>query len=246
MAKVEFTSAQSKLADLLITTPIHADVGFREHNPDGSFRISKETIETHPFAFTPNPERYFALKLHETKPDSPLSPYYVNLRNLPDSLLKPIAQALASLNFKEQPQYCTGIPKAAIPLVKAFTKESRIDFVDIFDKEEHSDGSRVITGKDKVVDPTGLAIDLSKKPSLLIVDDLITEAGTKFEAIKAAEQLGFRVSGVAVLFDREQGGVQQLEEKGYPVYTALSLSKALDYYHQSGAITNKEYSQTID
>ena len=65
----------------------------------------------------------------------------------------------------------------------------------------------------------------------------------KIEAIKASESLGFEVVGIALLFDREQGGAEELKKMGYQVYSALKLSDTLDYFLEKGKIGGERFNQ---
>ena len=81
---------------------------------------------------------------------------------------------------------------------------------------------------------------------LLIIDDLITKGNSKLEAFKIAKDLGYKIVALLVLFDRQEGGVQQLEKLGYKVFSAMKLKPTLDYYLETGKITKEQYDQTID
>lgn len=62
--------------------------------------------------------------------------------------------------------------------------------------------------------------NLLPRGRVAIVDDVVTTAGSIFEAIKAVEGEGCRVGKVVVLLDRKQGGSDKLRESGYD-FTAL-------------------------
>lgn len=79
------TPAQEHLADLLFTTKTVAPVRRRTANPDGTYSFEKVSRPTSPVDFAQPGE--FALKIHETRPDAPLSPIYVNLREMPEELV---------------------------------------------------------------------------------------------------------------------------------------------------------------
>jgi len=50
-----------------------------------------------------------------------------------------------------------------------------------------------------------------------------------------------KVSDVAVLIDREQGGDKNLAEKGYQLHAALQLSEILMVLRQTGRISDEQY-----
>ena len=51
---------------------------------------------------------------------------------------------------------------------------------------------------------------------------MITTGGSSLKAIERAEVFGLDVVGVVSLVDREEGGKQNLEAKGYKVYSLFT------------------------
>jgi orotate phosphoribosyltransferase len=74
----------------------------------------------------------------------------------------------------------------------------------------------------------------------LLVEDLITDAGSKLNFIDAIRQAGGRVTDVAVVFDRQQGGEKVLEERGVRLHTLTTLAISLDVAREKGLITVEE------
>ena len=58
-----------------------------------------------------------------------------------------------------------------------------------------------------------------------IVDDTCTTGGSLFHAIAAAEAAGCKVALVVAILDRNEGGSQAIQERGYP-FTALLTAGA--------------------
>ena len=75
---------------------------------------------------------------------------------------------------------------------------------------------------------------------VLLVDDLITKAGTKLEAIRALESHGLRVRIVLVLVDRGTGA-EDLRKLGYNVIAIMSLTDMIEHYKLVGSISMAEY-----
>ncbi|MBI1888376.1 MAG: hypothetical protein HYS15_00345 [Candidatus Spechtbacteria bacterium] len=69
-----------------------------------------------------------------------------------------------------------------------------------------------------------------KGQSVLLLDDAISGGDTKWEAIRAVEQAGHHVAAIVVLVDREQGGSEALEKRGYKVISVFRLSQLLVFY----------------
>jgi orotate phosphoribosyltransferase len=63
--------------------------------------------------------------------------------------------------------------------------------------------------------------------SVVVVDDVITTGGSTIQAIDAIEEAGGQIAFVIVLVDREEGGRENIEKRGYkviPIFTRADLS----------------------
>jgi orotate phosphoribosyltransferase len=183
------------------------------------------------------PAEGFRLKLHEKNPDAPLSPIYLNIRaeGHKDGTLRPedfdlIADLLALNVFAWVPDFTciAGIPVAGEPIADALSPVFEDDeLVQLhLEKDEGADGRRI----------AGIREDAPPGGQILLVDDLITHADTKLEAIDVCEAAGLEVAAVAVLVDREQGGSDEIRSKGYVVVAAFLLSELLAHYVETGRI----------
>lgn len=229
------TKLQQELADLLLNTKIEAKVIRRKQKQDSSYYLEETQRSTSPIDFAKNPGE-FALKIHEVKPDAPLSPIYVNLRNLPEQVLEKIAQVLSEVKLETPQEFCTGVPKAALVIAQRFSRASNIPFIDVFEKIGQNTDRKIVIKK-----------GVKPKPDtkLLVIDDVVAHGKSKLEALEAAKQVGFYVN-MLVLIDREQGGVQQVEAEGCRVYAAMKLTDILDYYMKKQMITQEQYQKSID
>lgn len=59
---------------------------------------------------------------------------------------------------------------------------------------------------------------------VVVVDDVITTGGSTLKAIESIEAEGGKIAFVMVLLDREEGGRQNIEAKGHPVFAAFTRS----------------------
>ena len=230
------TDAQKKLADLLLNTKTEAKVRRRKQNPDGSFEFYYVVRKTSPVDFRVDPLE-FAFVYHEMNPSAPLSPIIINLRNLPPSLVEKIASTLAEVKLKQIPDFCTGIPNAATPFAKEFSKLAKIPYVTIFEKDDTPGKPRILPAKGA---PKG------NGKTLLIVDDVITKGASKFRAFEVAEKLGYKVVGLLILVDRDEGGRETLEKAGYEFYAPFKLTELLKYYLDKNSIDKKRYNEVIE
>jgi uridine monophosphate synthetase len=176
----------------------------------------------------------FRLKLHETQPDAPLSPIYLELRDAthpkkPGPLTPEAMGLIGDLMWELPMRYFrryADIPEAGDPfgdqmerhVLRRAHPAERVRL----HKEVRPDGSRRITEQ---VDG-----DYEDGDVCLLVDDLITQADTKLEAVKALESAGMYVDEVIVLVDRQQGGARQLRGNGYDLRAVYLLEELLAYY----------------
>jgi uridine monophosphate synthetase len=227
------TEAQEKLADLLLTTKTHAKVRRRSGEP-GNWTFTQIERDTSPIDFAQEGE--FAIKVHDIDPDAPLSPIYVNLRNLPDTLLDQIALAMAEIPETNRPAFCVGIPKAGEPIGLAYSKATGIPHVQILAKEENEETRKI------VLDPEHKDI----KGPVRIIDDLITHGHTKIETVEAIRSAGLEISDLTVLMDREQGGKADLAAIGVELRSVFTLKQLLNYYHRVGHIDEERYTTIMN
>jgi len=69
---------------------------------------------------------------------------------------------------------------------------------------------------------------------VLLVEDLITDAGNKLHFIEAIREAGGIVEDVLVLFDRLQGGAETLLEHGVKLHAVSNMNSALEAAYVSG------------
>jgi orotate phosphoribosyltransferase len=220
---------QEELLGLFLTTKTNAKVLRRKKKEDGSYEFYEHYRDTSPIDFPVNDEE-FAIKAHEKDPNAPLSPIYVNLRNLPAHLIDKIAQAMKELNL--QANFVTGIPTTAISFAKSYSEKTSIPFVDIIEKSGTSINRKLVA---KEGAPKG------EGKSILIIDDVISQGNSKFEVLKVAEELGYKVAGFVVLIDRAQGGSHKLSEMGVKLHSVFTLPDIVEYYKEKGQISEDKY-----
>lgn len=157
------------------------------------------------------------------------SPVYVNLRILQShpTLLADIARMMADKLAAERAKYdlVAGIPLAAVPLGVALSLTTGIPHVTPrMENKDHGLRNRI----DGVY---------AAGQSVLLVDDLITKATSKLEAIAELEGAGLLVRHVVVVLDREQGGTGELSAKGYTVHSLTTLKAILTALVDAGRVT---------
>lgn len=231
----DLTKSKKELADLLLNTKIEAKVIRRKQRTDSSFFLEEGSRLTSPIDFA-KAEGEFALKIHEIKPEAPLSPIYVNLRNLPENVLNKIAEVLSEVKLAAPQDFCTGIPKAAVIIAKKYSEVTGLPYMDVYEKIGVNTDRNIVIKK---------GLKVKKNTRLLVIDDVVAHGKSKLEALSAAKEVGFYVN-MLVLIDREQGGVEQIESQNCRVYAALKLKDLLDYYMGKNMITKDLYDKAIN
>ena len=185
----------------------------------------------------------FKLKPHEKNPEAPLSPIYITLRvpenggPLSPANVEMISQAIYDLVQRNKILFdvVAGIPRAGEPFAEVIVRLSGKPLLRLGKKVEED--SRKI---DSIVGG-----EYQPGQLVLLVDDLITQADTKKEAIAVCEEAELVVAGIAVLVDREQGGSDELREDGYSFYAVFPLSKLLDYYVEVKLLTSEKRDEVM-
>ncbi len=175
-------------------------------------------------------ERGFKLKLHEKNSDDPLSSFYLNLRTADNPKPGPLTQEVIYqaawcmfelfLERKLTFDAVVGVPRAGDPFAQAFARFARTTCLTM-DKWEHEE-------KRCIASLQGHVPALVKK--VLVIDDLITKADSKHEAIEILRDAGMDVTDVIVLVDREQGGHERLAKMGCTLHSVLTITEMLDLY----------------
>jgi orotate phosphoribosyltransferase len=60
---------------------------------------------------------------------------------------------------------------------------------------------------------------------VVVVDDVITTGDSTLKAIQAIEEEGGKVAFALILVDRQEGGRENIESKGYPVVAAYTRAE---------------------
>ena len=179
----------------------------------------------------------FRLKLHETQPDAPLSPMYVDLRVLrsyPDALDAAVA-ALRELIDTERLVFSryADVPMAATPMVAVLSHLTRVPMITPRELKTHGAGGSI----------NGF---FTPGETVVVIDDVVTHADSKLEAIRTLEANGLVVHDVVVLVDREQGGPEAIAAAGYQLRAAVKISDLLAYWRETGGIAEEVYQRVAD
>ncbi|HET9482124.1 MAG TPA: orotate phosphoribosyltransferase [Candidatus Polarisedimenticolia bacterium] len=88
--------------------------------------------------------------------------------------------------------------------------------------------SAFIVRKEAKAHGTGRRVEgaLKHGDEVVVVDDVVTTAGSTLQAIRAVEEIGCKVAAVVCLVDREEGGAEAL--KGYRFYPLFKVTELVE------------------
>lgn len=159
------------------------------------------------------------------------SPIYIDLRLLISypKVLKMISKAMIELAKDLEFDVIAGIPYTALPIATAISVDQ--DWPMVYARKEVKD-----YGTKKKIEGV-----YKKGDTALIIDDLITTGGSKFETIEPFEESGLKIKDFLILVDREQGGGRMLEEKGYKLHSVIGINELLDILRNEGRLEDENY-----
>ena len=154
------------------------------------------------------------------------SPIYIDLRQIIShpSLLARVAEAYLPILQRLTFNRLAGLPYAAIPIATAISIAGNYPMI-YPRKEAKSYGTKAeIEG------------EYHAGETAVIIDDLTTTGGSKFEAIEKLTGAGLIVKDVVVLVDRQSGAKESLEQAGFHLYAVLTISALLEYWESTGNV----------
>lgn len=145
------------------------------------------------------------------------SDYYIDIKRASTNpkVLSLIAKSMAE-TMREQgikPDVIAGVVLGSIPLVTALSLETGIPFVMVRkEKKEHGTGN-LIEGV------------FQKGANILVVEDVITSAGSAIFAVNILRNAGAEVNIVMSVIDRESVGIQALQAEDVKLVSLLKASQ---------------------
>jgi len=162
------------------------------------------------------------------------SPIYIDLRQIITypKLLQQIADAylpvLRPLSFVR----LAGLPYAAIPIATAISLAGNYPMI-YPRKEVKTYGTKAeIEG------------EYHAGETVIVIDDLATTGGSKFEAIEKLTSVGLVVKDVVVLVDRQSGAKESLAQAGYAMHAVLTITQMLEYWKGNGKVEKDKIEET--
>ena len=164
------------------------------------------------------------------------SPIYIDLRQIityPD-LLEQVGAAYLPLLKALKFDRIAALPYAAIPIATAISLQGHYPMI-YPRKEVKSYGTKAeIEG------------EYHAGETAVVIDDLATTGGSKFEAIEKLTSAGLIVKDVVVLVDRQSGAKESLAVAGYDLHAVLTITQLLDYWEITGKVDKDQIAATRD
>ncbi len=165
-----------------------------------------------------------------------VSPIYIDLRRLvafPGWMTQVAAayvQQLRTLEFDR----IAGLPYAALPIATAVSLQGNWPM--IYPRKTTKDYGTA-------ADVEGLYHPGEK---VVLIDDLATTGGSKFEAVEKLTAVGLKVEDVVVLIDRESGAKQALAKAGLKLHALFTLTQLLDYWEETERLPAEQLAKVRD
>jgi len=162
------------------------------------------------------------------------SPIYIDLRQIITypKLLEQIGAAYLPLLKELQFDRIAGLPYAAIPIATAISLAGNYPMI-YPRKEVKTYGTKAeIEG------------EYHAGETIVVIDDLATTGGSKFEAIEKLTTVGLVVKDVVVLVDRQSGAKGFLAQEGYSMHAVLTISQLLEYWEANGKVEKDKIEAT--
>ena len=162
------------------------------------------------------------------------SPIYIDLRRIITypKLLQQIGEAYLPLLKDLKFDRIAGLPYAAIPIASAITLAGNYPLI-YPRKEVKTYGTKAeIEG------------DYHEGETIVVIDDLATTGGSKFEAIEKLTGAGLVVKDVVVLVDRQSGAKESLAQAGYSMHAVLTIGQLLEYWEENGKVEKEKIEET--
>ena len=159
-----------------------------------------------------------------------ISPIYIDLRQLVSfpPLLAIVAQAYLPILHRLKFERLAGLPYAALPITSAISLVTNWPFIyprkEVKEYGTKAEIEGVFNAGERVV----------------IIDDLATTGGSKFESIEKLTNAGLQVIDIVVLIDRQSGASEALKKAGYTLHSVTNLTALVDYYSKTGKITREQ------
>lgn len=147
------------------------------------------------------------------------SPYYIDIKkaSTDPKVLKAMAERMYGALGERgiRPDRIAGVVLGSVPLAAALALESGIPFVMVRKEKKDHGTAKLIEGS------------MESGDNVVVVEDVITSAGSSISAVRTLRESGAAVSYVISVIDRESGGAAALREIGVELIPLVRASEIL-------------------
>ncbi|MEI6796965.1 MAG: orotate phosphoribosyltransferase [Methanomassiliicoccales archaeon] len=146
------------------------------------------------------------------------SKYYIDIKKASTNpeVLAIIADEMATLlHGRPRPDRIAGVVLGSVPMAVALSLRTGIPFVMVRKEKKDHGTSKLIEGS------------LEKGMRVLVVEDVVTSAGSAVYAIDTLRAEGAVVDEILAVVDREEGGLQALEAKDVELRALVTATEVL-------------------
>lgn len=155
-----------------------------------------------------------------------VAPFYIDLRliisspHLLNLVIEMVSEQMKGLKFDR----VLGVPYTALPIATGVCLAKEIPMLMRRKEAKEYGTKKLIEGVYKEGD------------RVLIIEDIITSGASLLETIQPLLEMKLNVQDLVVFLDREQGGKQKLEEKGYKVHAVMTISELFEILRHYGFV----------
>ena len=164
------------------------------------------------------------------------SPVYINCRQ---AISDPTAMALFTVGVRSKcdekrirTDFVAGGETAGIPFASRVAQSLALPLVYVRKARKGHGTDALVEGK------------VRRGATVLLVEDLITDAASKLGFIKGITAAGAKVSDVVVMFDRLQGGKQALARLGVRLHSLTDMDVALKVAEENAYVPKESVDST--
>lgn len=166
------------------------------------------------------------------------SPYYIDLRIIPSfpdafSRLTDLFVEWLAGHPKVSFDRIAGVPTAGISFATALSQRLNTPMLYIRSKPKKYGRQQRVEGI------------LEKDDHVLVIDDLITDGGSKLEAVQIIREAGAKVTDVLVVVNREQGGVDQLAKAKLTLHSLAPITRIVQALFEEKRLSKKETQEIL-
>ena len=164
------------------------------------------------------------------------SPFYLDLRRIvsyPD-VLRSISEELWELAKDKEFEHICGVPYAALSIASSISVLYSKPM--IIKRKEQKD-----YGLKKMVEGV-----FNQGDRCLIIEDVISSGISILETVDCLKDHGFEIKDLVTVVDRNQGGRENLESKGYNVTSLFTINDMLDVLRSANRISEDQMKIVLD